>query len=82
MNSPNTQILETAPAVGVPRLVLPRRESLAWLKLARHLNEIGNAAEHATYRGFVKRNATRLDYELERLIQNATSARELLRQNA
>jgi hypothetical protein len=70
-----------APDGRVHPIVVPRRESLRWLRLAKHLNEMNDAVEHATQTGFIKRKSRRLDYELERLIQNATDARALLRHN-
>jgi len=73
---------ENAKSGRLKPLVLPRRETLRWRRLGKHLNEMHDAIEHAVHIGFIKQKARRLDYELERLIQNATDARALLRQNA
>lgn len=62
-------------------LVRPRRESRAWLRLGRLLNDIHDAQEHAIHAGFCHGKTKRLDWELARLIDAATEARSLLRPN-
>ena len=77
----NTQKTTSLAAVDQPRLVMPRRETDRWSKLARHLDTIHGSSDDAIHKGFCKQNKRKLDKALAEIEAAASAARAILRHN-
>ena len=73
---------EETGATAQQRLVMPRRKTKRWLKLAHHLDAIHAATDDAIHKGFVKANKRKLDKSLADIEAAVTAARAILRHNA